>query len=54
MSFMPLGWWTVVVPLALAGVLAWLTPAFVRRVRELNQPLPSYEELCPGSASSPV
>jgi hypothetical protein len=46
-GLMPLGWWTVVVPVALAGVLVWLTPVFLRRVRELNRRLPAYEELCP-------
>lgn len=49
-GFMPLGWWTVVVPLLLAGVLVWLTPAFVRRVRELNRRLPAYEDLFTGIA----
>ena len=51
-GLLPLGWWTVVVPLALAGVLVWLAPAFRSRVRELNRRLPSYDELCLDSAAS--
>ncbi len=41
----PFAWWALLVWLGLAGLLAWWVPAFVRRVRELSRPLPSFEEL---------
>jgi hypothetical protein len=42
---LPFAWWSVLVWLGLFGLLAWLVPAFLRRTRELGQPLPTYEEL---------
>lgn len=46
-------WLPITVSVVLAGITAWLVPRFVRRLRELSQPLPSWEELEPRLASEP-
>lgn len=40
-------WPPITLSLALAAITLWLVPRFVRRLRELSQPLPSWEDLAP-------
>jgi hypothetical protein len=41
----PVAWWSVLIALVLAAGLVWLTPQFLRRMRELARPLPAWSEI---------
>ena len=42
---LPIAGWSIAVWVALVVAVAWLTPSFGRRLRELGRPLPTWNEV---------